>query len=115
MDVDYIPIKWIDGPPAEGDPNDELNEFSGAMEGSDASNSSWSSITPMTGSHVPGVDTGARGGQTTFMGGGGQVETIGSGGGSFGGNASGGSTPYASIMRNHLLGQLPPRRFFCFR
>lgn len=58
---DHLPYKYVDAPP----PN-------------------WDTIQPMTGSHIPGVDTGARGGQTTFMGSGGP-QTITSGMGSFGG------------------------------
>lgn len=64
---DHLPYKYVDAPP----PN-------------------WDTIQPMTGSHIPGVDTGARNGQTTFMGSGGP-QTISSGMGSFGGGFGGGA------------------------
>lgn len=107
-------IKFIDGPPPENGFFDDGSNFEQAENNfenpsnlgtlyNSPNTANWDETTPMTGSHIPGVDTGARGGQTTFMGSTGQVETIGSGAGSF----SGGSTPYESIMRDHLLNQLP--------
>lgn len=116
MDVDRIPIKLVNGPaPDSSDDPGGIeqgldNIANGGLNGLYGGNASgsWDEATPMTGSHIPGVDTGARGGQTTFMGDGGRMETAGSGGGSFGGNAPGGSTPYESMLRDHLLGQLPP-------
>lgn len=65
---DHLPYKYVDAPPPQ----------------------TWSDIQPMTGSHIPGVDTGARGGMTTFMGSGG-LQTISSGMGSFGGGFGGGA------------------------
>lgn len=116
MDVDRIPVKLVDGPAPDGftDPGGIAqgldNIANGGLGGLYGGNTagSWDQETPMTGSHIPGVDTGARGGQTTFMGSGGRMETIGSGTGSFGGSAPGGSTPYESMLRDRLLGQLPP-------
>ncbi|MEP7042574.1 MAG: AHH domain-containing protein [Dokdonella sp.] len=59
------------------------------------------SPTPMTGSHIPGVDTGARNGQTTYIDDNGQLQTITSGQGSFGGQPSGLNPIY-----QQLVGQL---------
>lgn len=111
MDTQMITIKFVDGPPPDSfdDGSDfaqDLNNF--ANPGNlnslyESSSTNWDDVTPMTGSHIPGVDTGARGGETTFMAGGGQTETIGSGMGSFGGD----STPYESMLRDSLLSQLP--------
>jgi len=56
---------------------------------------------PMTGSHIPGVDTGAKGGQTSYIDSNGQLQTISAGSGSF--SASGGDL---HPIYRQLAGQL---------
>lgn len=111
-------IKFVDGPPPEnffdaGGIEDGLNDIANGglneLYGSNSANN-WDQVTPMTGSHIPGVDTGAQNGETTFMGSGGQMKTIGSGMDSFGDSAPTGSTPYESMMRDRLLSQLSPEQ-----
>lgn len=99
MDTHMTPIKFVDAPPPTDSFFDNGSQFEQGLSDfasqgnldalySGSASSNWDEITPMTGSHIPGVDTGARGGQTTFMGSGG-LQTVTSGMGSFGGGRGG--------------------------
>jgi len=74
---------------------------SGAAAGLSSRTPSARDTQPMTGSHIPGVDTGAKGGQTSYIDGNGQLQTIASGSGSFGASGMGMHPIY-----NQLAGQL---------
>lgn len=64
-------------------------------------NGNWRDATPMTGSHIPGVDTGARHGSTTCLDSAGTEQSISSGDGSL----SGGRNNYETLIYNRLAEQ----------
>lgn len=113
----FISIKWNDAPPSDSDNlfETDWNLGAGAQNagaGFEGVSAGWGNMSspsgqfaePMTGSHIPGVDTGARNGQTTFIDGSGQAQTISSGDGSFG---SGSTSSYETAMYRRLAEQLP--------